>query len=76
MFYYGKEKADLYGDKIVNGLSGKTVSKRKATAEEPGGLIYEAKSLDVDMWDLLEALEGMCADGRAEEIDDSTYYIR
>lgn len=27
------------------------------------------------MWDLLKALEGMCADGRAYEIDDSTYRV-
>ena len=56
-------------------LSGKTVSKRKDTAEQPGGLIYEAEKLNMDMWDLLEALEGMCSDGRAREIDDSTYLV-
>jgi len=27
------------------------------------------------MWDLLEALEGLCYQGRAMEIDDSTYEI-
>ena len=27
------------------------------------------------MWDLLEALEGLCYQGRAMEIDDSTYKI-
>lgn len=73
--YFGREKAEQYGKKIVAALSEKTVSKRIATAEEPGGLIYEAKQLDIDMWDLLEALEGMCHDGRAREIDDSTYKI-
>ena len=75
MIYFGKEKADKYGNKIVKNLSGRKISKRKSTAEEPGGLIYEAKQLGMDMWDLLEALEGMCADGRAREIDDSTYKI-
>ena len=73
--YFGKDKADLYGEKIVNVLSGQKVSKRKMNAEKPGGLKYEAERIGIDMWDLLEALEGMCADGRAKEIDDSTYLV-
>ena len=73
--YFGKEQADKYGDLIAENLSGKTVSKRKDLAEEPGGLIYEAEMLGIDMWDLLEALEGMCYQGRAREIDDSTYKV-
>lgn len=73
--YFGKEKAQKYGNKITNNLSGKTISKRKSLGKLPGGLIYEAKNLEMDMWDLLEALEGMCADGRVKEIDDSTYLI-
>ncbi len=76
MIEFGKEKADKYGDQISAALSGKTVSKRKDLAEEPGGLIYEAKQLGMDMWDLLEALEGMCYMGTAVEIDDSTYLVR
>ena len=76
MIYFGKEKAEKYGKRISSALSGKKVSKRKSTAKQPGGLIYEAKQLGMDMWDLLEALEGMCADGRAIEIDDSTYLVR
>lgn len=76
MFEFGRKKAEKYGTQITASLSGKTVSKRKATAEAPGGLIYEANQLGIGMWDLLEALEGMCSDGRAREIDDSTYYVR
>ena len=72
---FGKEEADKYGKKIAELLAGRTVSKRKATAKLPGGLIYEADRLEIPMWDLLAALEGMCADGRAREIDDSTYYV-
>ena len=75
MFRFGEEKAREYGDKIVNALAGQTVSKRKDKAENVGGLIYEAKRIGMDMWDLLEALEGMCYDGRAREIDDSTYLV-
>lgn len=76
MIAFGREKAEKHGKQISSALSGKTVSKRKDKAEEPGGLIYEAKQLGIDMWDLLEALEGMCYDGRAAEIDDSTYLVR
>lgn len=73
--YYGQTAAATYGDLIADRLRGKSVSKRRDTANEPGGLIYEANKLGIDMWDLLEALEGMCNEGRAREIDDSTYKI-
>ena len=65
--YFGDEASAKYGDLIAD--------KRRDTAEEPGGLIYEANKLGIDMWDLLEALEGMCYEGRAQEIDDSTYRV-
>jgi len=74
-WYFGKEEADQYGDLIVKKLAGKTVSKRRDTAEEPGGLIFEADRIGIDMWDLLRALEGLCYQGRAREIDDSTYKV-
>ncbi len=74
-YYFGQEAAAKYGDLIAENLAGQTVSKRKDLAEEPGGLIYEANLLGIDMWDLLEALEGMCHEGRAMEIDDSTYRV-
>ena len=75
-WYYGKEEAEAYGDYICENLAGKTVSKRKDKAEYPGGLIYEADKLGIDdFFDLLNALEGLCYQGRAREIDDSTYLI-
>ena len=73
--YFGQTAAATYGDLIADRLKGKSVSKRRDTANEPGGLIYEANKLGIDMWDLLEALEGMCNEGRAREINDSTYKI-
>ena len=73
--YYGQTAAATYGDLIAHRLKGRAVSKRRDTANEPGGLIYEANKLGIDMWDLLEALEGMCNEGRAREVDDSTYKI-
>lgn len=76
MIEFGKEKAEKYGKHITSALSGKTVTKHKDKAEQPGGLIYEAKRLGIDMWDFLEALEGMCYAGTAVEIDDSTYLVR
>ncbi len=75
MFHFGEEKAKQYGELITSNLKGQTVSKCKDKAEEKGGLIYEAKKLGIDMWDLLEALEGMCYERRASEIDDSTYLV-
>lgn len=74
-YYFGKDEADKYGNLIADNLKGQTISKREDLAEAPGGLIYEANKLGIDMWELLRALEGMCADGRAREIDDSTYKI-
>ena len=75
-WYYGREQSEAFGDLISEKLSGKTVSKRKDLAEAPGGLIYEADELGINMWELLEALEGMCHEGRAREIDDSTYLVK
>ena len=74
-YYFGQDAAEKYGDLIVENLSGKKISKRRDLAEEPGGLIYEANQLGIDMWDLLEALEGLCHEGKAREIDDSTYRV-
>lgn len=75
-YQFGKEEADKFGDLISDSLSGKTISKRRDLGNSPGGLVYEADKLGIDMFNLLRALEGMCADGRAIEIDDSTYKIK
>lgn len=77
--YFGEQAAFQWGDKIADAYLGKTISKRKSKAEAPGGLVYEAKQLGIGTYDLLEALEGMCADGRAVEHDspeDSYYEIK
>lgn len=76
--YFGEEAALQYGDMIAETYLNQTISKRKTKAEEPGGLMYEARQLGIDPFDLLEALEGMCADGRAVEhntAEDSWYEI-
>lgn len=75
-WYFGKDESERFGDLICKKLAGKTVSKRKDLAEEPGGLIYEANRLGIkDFFDLLKALEGLCYQGKAAEIDDSTYMV-
>lgn len=74
-WYFGKEQAEAFGDMIEERLAGQTISKRRDLADQPGGLIYEADELGINMWELLEALEGMCMQGRAREIDDSTYKV-
>lgn len=73
--YFGEAAYNKYADIVREGLSGKVVHKRQVGAEEPGGLIYEANALGIDMWDLLECLEGMCYNGEAREISDSEYKI-
>lgn len=74
--YFGEHAAFKYGDIIAQKYLGKTISKRKTKANDPGGLVYEANKLGIDTYDLLEALEGMCADGRAREFDtpEDSYY--
>ena len=74
-WYFGREAYEDFGQLIRDNLSGRTVSKRRDLAEQPGGLVYEAEQLGIDTYDLLEALEGMCYNGEAREIDDSTYRV-
>lgn len=73
--YFGQTAFNMYGDKVWKALKGKKISKSVAKADAPGGLRYEAEQLDMDLYDLLETLEGMCANGTAMEIDDSTYEV-
>lgn len=77
---FGQEEYKRYGDSIQKKLSGKRVSKRKynndgTPYEEEDSLPNRAKEIGIDMYDLLSALEGMCRNGTAEELDDSTYKI-
>lgn len=79
-YYFGQEEYEQYGDLIQQKLSGKYVSKRaynddSTSYEEADSLPNRAKEIGIDMYDLLSALEGMCHNGTAREIDDSTYEI-
>lgn len=73
--YYGKEEYEKYHEQVCEELAGVKISKAIQGADLPGGLIYEANKLNMDMWDLLACLEGMCYNREATEIDDSTYLI-
>ena len=72
---FGATAARLYGDMIYDNLKGKTVSKRVVDSNKPGGLEYTANLLGIGKYKLLEALEGMCRDGRVREISDSMYMV-
>lgn len=74
-WYFGEEEYNKYGKEVREALGGKTVSKAISKANDPGGLCYEADNLNMDKFALLRTLEGLCANGEAEEIDDSTYYV-
>lgn len=74
-WYFGKNEYEKYGQMISKKLAGHIISKRISDSKNPGGLEHTAKLLQIDMWDLLGALEGMCHNGMAEEINDSEYRI-
>ena len=78
ILHFGAEKAALYGKTVQERLKGRVISKRQADDGYPGSLRYEAETLgikDFTLWDLLETLEGMCAQGMAKETDDSHYLV-
>jgi len=74
-WYFGKEEFEQYGNYVFENLQGRTISKRRDLADEVGGLMFEADVLDMDPFVLLRTLEGMCYNGMAREIDDSTYLV-
>lgn len=80
--YFGESAAAEYSDDIIATFKGWKISKRVDLSEEYdptdkfAGLIAAADVLGMeDFYDFLEALEGMCYEGTAVEIDDSTYEI-
>lgn len=75
LFTFGEEEEKKYGSLISKELKGMKISKRLDLADKPKGVRYEATRIGIDTWDLISALEGMCAKGSAKEIDDSTYYV-
>jgi hypothetical protein len=75
-YYFGMEEFNKYGDKVAKALAGKRISKRMDDSRRPGGLEYESDKLGIGLFDLLDCLEGMCYNGTAEEVDDSTYFVK
>ena len=72
---FGELEAKKYGDLIYHVYEGQKISKAKAKANRPGGLTYSANLIGLSTFQMLKALEGMCADGRVTCVDDSTYYV-
>ena len=75
-YYYGKEESEKYSGLIRNNCRGEIISKRIDEKDCYYGLSKTAERLNIDMWDLLKALEGMLVEGTATMIDDSTYKIK
>lgn len=72
---FGAVEAKKYGDLIYRTYKGQKISKAIAKANQPGGLTYSANKIGLSTFQMLKALEGMCADGLATYVDDSTYYV-
>lgn len=72
---FGAVEAKKYGDLIYRTYKGQYISKAIDGADKPGGLTYSANQIGLSTFQLLKALEGMCADGRVTCVDDSTYYV-
>ena len=73
--FYGQKFFNKYHELVKNNLSGMIISKRIDEANEPGGIEYEANKLGIDLYDLIECLEGMCHEGEAVELSDYQYRI-
>lgn len=76
-YYFGDEEYKEYGELVRDALSGQTVSKAKSDFDkDPIGLGFNAERLGFDdPITLLRTLEGLCYNGEAVEIDDSTYRV-
>lgn len=72
---FGEVQAKKYGNIILKAFDGMTISKRREDADKPYGLSWCANAIGLGTYQLLEALEGMCEDGRAYETSDSTYHV-
>lgn len=77
--YYGAASARKYGDKISSLYNGQIISKRIDDTNSNGpkvvGLKTAARAVGTQIHQILNALEGMCYEDRACEIDDSHYFI-
>ena len=73
--YFGEVMCRKYGDLVRENLAGMKISKRISDADKPGGIEYEAEQLGMDLFDLIECLEGMCYNGEAKELRDGIYYV-
>lgn len=73
--YFGASAVQKYGRRVLENLGGRTISTNIFDADAPGGLIYEARQLDIDIEEFVAVLEGLCYNGLAKELDDETFAI-
>lgn len=83
-FYFGKEARDDIGSNLSDMYKGWIISKRLVDENKPYSLKSvaadyidqgkEAKDI-VDLYYILEALEGMCHNNEAVEVSDGFYYV-
>lgn len=77
--HYGAASARKYGDKIIELYSGTIISKRIDDKDDNGpeifGLRAVARAVGTQIYQILNALEGMCYENRACEVTDSYYFI-
>ena len=74
--YFGQIMYDKHHEEVQDLYHGKTISTRVDIADQPGGIEYEADQLGMDLYDLIECLEGMSYNGEAIEIQDGVYRIK
>lgn len=83
-YYFGKEARNDIGQNLSEMYPGWIISKRIVDEKEPFSLQsiaedYVAKGKEaketVDLYYILEALEGMCHNNEAVEVRDGFYYI-
>lgn len=75
-YYYGKEEFEKWGEQVFDTLEGEKISKRIDHLDKEDGLDAMSARVGLSRMDLLRTLEGMCYNGMAREIDDSTYLVK
>ena len=77
--YFGAAAAKKYGSKIQELFDQQVISKRISDLDSTGpdviGLNTVANALGTVSSQVIQALEGMCYEGRACEVTDSAYFV-
>lgn len=79
--YFGYIDQKKYGNTIIDNFKGWIISKRQDESNfidyesQVAGLESVSEKLDIPIYSVLGALEGMCHENEACEISDSSYYV-